>query len=101
MMSTKLLSVVTPPSLDQISIITQIVFRMSSLQKNMVHSNSTANVGNSVLRIFNSHQKKNFEPFVEEMTDEYVEEDNMEVLLTDYSNWLSTTVIPKYFDEDI
>ena len=33
------------------------------------------------------------------MTEEYVEEDNMKVLLTDYSNSLSTTAISKYFDE--
>ena len=34
------------------------------------------------------------------MTEEYVEEDNMKVLLTDYSNSLATTAISKYFDED-
>ena len=62
-------------------------------------ADSTANVVNSGLRIFNSYQKKNFEAFVEDMTADYVEEDNIKVLLTDYSNWLSTTDIPKYFDE--
>ena len=35
------------------------------------------------------------------MTEEYVEEDNIKVLSTEYRNWLSTTVIPKYFDEDL
>ena len=35
------------------------------------------------------------------MTEEYVEEDNIKLLLTDYSNWLFTTSIPKYFDEEI
>ena len=35
------------------------------------------------------------------MTEEYVEEDNIKVLLTEYRNWLATTVIPKYFDEDL
>ena len=49
--------------------------------------------------MLSSYQKKNFEAFVEDMTEDYVEEDNIKVLLTDYSNWLSTTYIPKYFDE--
>ena len=62
-------------------------------------ADSTANVVNSGLRIFNSYKNKNFEAFVEDMTADYVEEDNIKVLLTDYSNWLSTTDIPKYFDE--
>ena len=35
------------------------------------------------------------------MTDKYVEEDNIKVLLTDYSKWLATTCIPKYFNGDI
>ena len=35
------------------------------------------------------------------MTEYFVEEDNVKVLLTDYSNWLSTTDIPNYFDEYI
>ena len=35
------------------------------------------------------------------MTEEYVEEDNIKVLLTEYSNWLVTTAINKYFDEDL
>ena len=35
------------------------------------------------------------------MTDKYVEEDNIKVLLTDYSKWLATTSIPKYFNGDI
>ena len=35
------------------------------------------------------------------MTEEYIEEDIIKVLLTEYINWLSTTAIPKYFDEDI
>ena len=64
-------------------------------------ADSTANVVNSGLRIFNSYQKKNFEAFVEDMTEDYVEEDNIKVILTDYSNWLVTTYIPKYFDEDL
>ena len=35
------------------------------------------------------------------MTEEYVEEGNIKVLLTDYSNWLVTTAIPKYFHDDL
>ena len=35
------------------------------------------------------------------MTEQYVEEDNIKVLLTDYINWLANTAIPKYFDEDL
>ena len=35
------------------------------------------------------------------MTEDCVEEDDIKVLLTEYSNWLSTMAIPKYFDEDI
>ena len=46
-----------------------------------------------------TNRRRNLNPFVEEMTEDYVDEDNIKVLLTDYSNWLSTTAIPKYFDE--
>ena len=35
------------------------------------------------------------------MTEEYVEEDNIKGLSTDYSNWLDTKSITKYFDESI
>ena len=35
------------------------------------------------------------------MTDEYVGEDTIKVLLTEYSNWIVTTDILKYFDEEI
>ena len=35
------------------------------------------------------------------MTKEYVEEDNKKVLLTDYSSWVATTAIPKFFDQDL
>ena len=35
------------------------------------------------------------------MTEDYVEEDNIKVLLTEYSNWLATTAIPKNFDENL
>ena len=34
------------------------------------------------------------------MTEEYVEEDTINPLVTYYSNWPSTTAIPKYFDEN-
>ena len=32
------------------------------------------------------------------MTEDYLEEDNIRVILTDYSNWLATTDITEYFD---
>ena len=35
------------------------------------------------------------------MTEEYVKEANIKFVLTGYSNWLVTTVIPKYFDGDL
>ena len=35
------------------------------------------------------------------MTEDYVEEDNIKVLLPEYSNWLFITAITKYFDEDL
>ena len=35
------------------------------------------------------------------MTDDYVEGDNIKFLLTEYYNWLITTSITKYFDEDL
>ena len=35
------------------------------------------------------------------MTEEYVEEDKIKFLWTEYSNWISNTVISKYFDEDL
>ena len=52
----------------------------------MGESDSTTNVGNSRLRICNAYQKNNSEPFVEDMNDEYVDEDNIKALLTYYSN---------------
>ena len=33
------------------------------------------------------------------MTEYYVEEDHIKVLLTDYSNWLAATAISEYFDK--
>ena len=67
----------------------------------MSEADSTTNVEHSWLHIFNADKKKNFKPFLENMTDEYVEENNIKVLLTDYTNWIATTAIPKYFDEDL
>ena len=67
----------------------------------MGETDSTTNVGNSGLRLFYAYQKKNFGPFVEGMTEKYVEEDKIKVIWTDYSNWIATTTIPKYFDEDL
>ena len=67
----------------------------------MGEADITTNVGNSGLRIFNTYKKKNFEPLEKYITEEYVEEYNMQVILTSYINWLVTTSIPKYFDEDL
>ena len=67
----------------------------------MNQADSTTNVGNSGLHLFIAYQKNKFEPFVEYMNEEYLEEDKIKFLLTDYSNWLSTTDIPNYFDEDL
>ena len=64
-------------------------------------ADSTTNVFNSGLHISNDYQNKNSKPLVEDMTEEYGEEDNIRVLLTYYSKWLATTDIPKYFDEDL
>ena len=47
---------------------------MSSLPKKMGEDDSTTNVGDSRLRIFNAYHKKNFEHFVED------EEDNIKFL---------------------
>ena len=65
----------------------------------MGEADSTASVGNDGLRLFNSYQKNNSEPFIEDMTEEYVDKENIKVPLTDYSNWLATIDITKYFDE--
>ena len=67
----------------------------------MDHADSTTNVGNARLHLFNAYQNKNFKPFLEDMTEEYVEEDNIKFLLTDYSNWIATPSIPKYSDEKL
>ena len=64
-------------------------------------SDRTTNAGISGIRIFNACQKKNFVPFLEYMTEYYVEEDNIKFLLNEYSNWIATTSIPDYFDEDL
>ena len=74
---------------------------MSSLPNKMGEADSTTNVGNAGLRLFHYYHKKNFKPFIEDTTEEYVEEDNIKVLFIDYSNWLATTAIPKHFDEDL
>ena len=74
---------------------------MSSLPQKKGEADSTTNVGNDGLSLFNAYQKKSSRPFLEDMTEEYVEEYNIKFLLTDYGNWLATTAIPKYFDEDL
>ena len=87
------------PYVPYIPIITQVDFSMASLPNNMCEAYSTTNVGNDGLHLFNTCHKNNSKPFVEDMTEEYLEEDNIKSLLTDYSNWLATTDIPNYFYE--
>ena len=48
----------------------------------MGQPDSATNVGISVLRLFNAYHKNNFEPFLEDITEEYVDEYNIKVLLT-------------------
>ena len=67
----------------------------------MGQADSTNNVGNSGIHIFNAYYNNNFKPFLEDMAEEYVEEDNIEFILTDYINWIPTTSIPKYSDEKL
>ena len=43
---------------------------------------STTSVGIFGLHLLNSYQKKNSEPFLENITEEYIEEDNIKLLLT-------------------
>ena len=45
---------------------------MLSLPKNMDQADSTTNLGNARLYIFNAYYNKNFEPFLEDMTEDYV-----------------------------
>ena len=67
----------------------------------MGEADSNTNVVNAGLRLFNYYQKKKYEPFLEDMTEYYIEEDNIKVVLTSYSHWLPITAIAKYFDEDL
>ena len=65
----------------------------------MGEANITTNIGNSGQLLFNFYQINNFEPSIEDTTEDYVQEDTTKFLLTHYSNWLSTTAITKFFDE--
>ena len=47
----------------------------------MGQADSTTNVGISGLIIFNTYHKKNFGPFVEDMTEDYLEEGIIKFLL--------------------
>ena len=49
----------------------------------MVQADSTTNVGIYGLRLWNPCQKKNSQPFLEDMTEEYEEKDNIKVLITE------------------
>ena len=85
--------------------LTHLLYHSQRLQdfintKKIREADITTNVGNAGLRLFNAYQN-NFRIFVEEVNEEYVEEYNTKVILTYYSNQLSTTAISKYFDDDL
>ena len=61
----------------------------------MGEADSTTNLVNDRLRLINAYQNNNFKQFLEDTTEEYVEKDNIKLILTGYSNWLSNTAIPK------
>ena len=69
--------------------------------KKIGEADSTTSVGNSGVRLFNTYQNKNYEPLVEDMTNKYVDVDNIKFLLPYYNIWLSTTTFPTYFDQDL
>ena len=69
------------------------------MPKNMGDSDNTTTVDNTRIHIFNEYHKNNFKFFVEDTTAEYVEQYNIKVSVTDYSNWLATTGVTKFFDE--
>ena len=52
----------------------------------MGEADRTTSVGISGLSLFNAYQKKNSEPILEDITEEYIEEYNIKVPLTDFSN---------------
>ena len=45
---------------------------MSSLQNITGKADSTTNIGSSRIYLFNNYRKSNFEPFLEDITNEYV-----------------------------
>ena len=55
---------------------------MSSLTNKMGGSNINTNVRNLGLYLFNAYLKNNFKPFKEDMTEYYVDGENIKVLLT-------------------
>ena len=67
----------------------------------MDEADITTYVGNYGLCVLNYYHNNNSQPFLEDINLEYVEEDNIKYLLTDYSNWLDTTTITKCFYENI
>ena len=64
-------------------------------------ADSTTNVENYGIRIFSSYQRNNCETFIEDNDEEYLDYNNITVLITCYSKWLSTTAITNVFGEDI
>ena len=66
----------------------------------MSESDSTINVDNSGLHIFNDNQNNILWPCVEDITEEDVEKDITKTILTDYSNCLATTAITIFLNKD-
>ena len=58
-------------------------------------------IGTDRLRLFNADHNNNYETFVEDTSEDYIQEENIKIILTDYSNCLTTTSIPKFFDGDL
>ena len=52
---------------------------------------------NSAERLFNTYQNMNGEPFIDTLTEEYMDNDNL-VVLQKICNWAATTLIPRYAD---
>ena len=63
-----------------VPIITLIYTSGCHRYQKMGQPDGTNNVGISRPHILHAYQKKNFEPFLEDMTEDYVEEDNIKVL---------------------
>ena len=70
------------PYFHYVPIIIQRHFKMSSLTEKMGGYDSTTNVSNLGLCLFNAYGKNNFKLFIQDMTEYYVEEEKVKILLT-------------------